>query len=127
MFNIHRLLINKLTEVVQRQSETLVQAHFGFVAPNEWISYCMQRHDVAPYDFDVISNPELLREGPAISDFLHPDRIVVGVGANNEQSAQLLCRIYKPTNERQLLLHQKCSAGRSSRGQAGQRVVGPPI
>ena len=54
----------------------------------------MQRHGVAPHDFDVVSNPEFLREGTAISGFLHPDRIVVG--ANNEQSAQLLCRIYEP-------------------------------
>ncbi len=64
------------------------------VYTNEWISYCMQRHGVAPHDFDVVSNPEFLREGTAISGFLHPDRIVVG--ANNEQSAQLLCRIYEP-------------------------------
>ncbi|MGB7169108.1 MAG: hypothetical protein WBD32_08900 [Acidobacteriaceae bacterium] len=64
------------------------------VYTNEWISYCMQRHGVAPHDFDVVSNPEFLREGTAISDFLHPDGIVVG--ANNEQSAQLLCRFYEP-------------------------------
>ena len=54
----------------------------------------MFRHGVAPHLFDVVSNPEFLREGTAITDFLHPDRIVVG--ANNERSAQPLQRIYEP-------------------------------
>jgi UDPglucose 6-dehydrogenase len=40
------------------------------------------------------SNPEFLREGTAIVDFLHPDRIVVGTGT--ERSAELLRRIYEP-------------------------------
>jgi UDPglucose 6-dehydrogenase len=44
--------------------------------------------------FDVVSNPEFLREGTAVIDFLHPDRIVVGAG--NERSANLLKRIYEP-------------------------------
>jgi UDPglucose 6-dehydrogenase len=44
--------------------------------------------------FDVVSNPEFLREGTAIVQFLHPDRIVVGVGS--ERAAELLRRIYEP-------------------------------
>jgi UDPglucose 6-dehydrogenase len=64
------------------------------VYTNEWISQCMLRHGVAPHLFDVVSNPEFLREGTAITDFLHPDRIVVG--ANNERSALLLRQIYEP-------------------------------
>ena len=42
----------------------------------------------------MVSNPEFLREGTAIVQFLHPDRIVVG--ANSERSADLLRRIYEP-------------------------------
>lgn len=64
------------------------------VYTNEWISRCMQRHGVVTTNFDVVSNPEFLREGTAITDFLHPDRIVIG--ANNERSAQVLRRIYEP-------------------------------
>jgi len=42
----------------------------------------------------VVSNPEFLREGAAVSDFLHPDRIVVGTG--DERSAAVMRRIYEP-------------------------------
>jgi len=52
------------------------------------------RHGVDAKSFDVVSNPEFLREGTAIVQFLHPDRIVVG--ANSERSVELLRRIYEP-------------------------------
>jgi UDPglucose 6-dehydrogenase len=64
------------------------------VYTNEWIRRVLHRHGVAPQNFDVVSNPEFLREGTAIMDFLHPDRIVVG--ANTERSAGVLQRIYEP-------------------------------
>jgi UDPglucose 6-dehydrogenase len=45
-------------------------------------------------DFDVASNPEFLREGAAIDDFMRPDRIVVGV--ENEKAADVMAQIYRP-------------------------------
>lgn len=48
--------------------------------------------------FRVASNPEFLREGTAVGDFLHPDRIVVGV--EDEESERLLKEIYRPVLER---------------------------
>ena len=48
------------------------------VYTNEWIRRVLHRHGVDPHSFDVVSNPEFLREGTAVMDFLHPDRIVVG-------------------------------------------------
>uniref|UniRef100_UPI0040567D2D UDP-glucose dehydrogenase family protein n=1 Tax=Candidatus Electronema sp. TaxID=2698783 RepID=UPI0040567D2D len=45
-------------------------------------------------DFDVASNPEFLREGAAIADFMRPDRVVIGV--DSERSELLLREIYKP-------------------------------
>ncbi len=44
--------------------------------------------------FDVASNPEFLREGAAIDDFMRPDRIVVGV--QNEKAADVMAQIYRP-------------------------------
>ena len=64
------------------------------VYTNEWIRRVLRRHGVDPENFDVVSNPEFLREGTAVIDFLHPDRIVVG--ASTERSANLLRRIYEP-------------------------------
>lgn len=47
-------------------------------------------------DFDVASNPEFLREGAAISDFMRPDRVVIGV--ESERALQLLRELYRPLN-----------------------------
>lgn len=47
-------------------------------------------------DFDVASNPEFLREGAAISDFMRPDRVVLGV--ESERAEDLLRELYRPIN-----------------------------
>jgi UDPglucose 6-dehydrogenase len=56
----------------------------------------LQRSDVT-----VVSNPEFLREGTAIYDFLHPDRIIVG--AENRASGQMVCSLYRNTKAPVLL------------------------
>src|SRR5262245_43938682 len=48
----------------------------------------------AHHEFDVVSNPEFLKEGAAISDFMKPDRIVVGT--DNPRTAELLKALYDP-------------------------------
>ena len=47
---------------------------------------------------DVVSNPEFLREGAAIDDFMHPDRVVVGV--NSARGAAVMAEIYRPLSLR---------------------------
>ena len=64
------------------------------VYTNEWIRRVMERNGVAQHLFDVVSNPEFLREGTAVRDFLHPDRIVVGT--DSERAAAVLSKIYEP-------------------------------
>jgi UDPglucose 6-dehydrogenase len=64
------------------------------VYTNEWIRRTIERNGVAGEMFDVVSNPEFLREGTAVADFLHPDRIVVG--SNTARAAAVLAGIYAP-------------------------------
>lgn len=64
------------------------------VYTNEWIRRVIERNGVPTEMFDVTSNPEFLREGTAVVDFLHPDRIVVG--AATERASTLLKSLYEP-------------------------------
>jgi len=47
-------------------------------------------------EFSVVSNPEFLKEGAAVEDFMRPDRIVVG--AEDERAIQLMRALYAPSS-----------------------------
>ena len=76
-----------------------------------WIEKTLRVYgDGGQVEFDVASNPEFLREGSAVVDFLHPDRIVVGVG--HPRAERLLREMYDPIIRRTFVcpVHSTCSA-----------------
>ncbi len=64
------------------------------VATSDSIARIMLARGVRRDQFEVVSNPEFLREGTAVVDFLHPDRILVGT--QSDRAYQILERVYKP-------------------------------
>lgn len=64
------------------------------VLTSQWIRRTLRFNGAREENFDVISNPEFLREGTAIEDFLYPDRIVIG--ADSDRARALARRIYQP-------------------------------
>jgi UDPglucose 6-dehydrogenase len=64
------------------------------VYTSEWVRKIILRNGTDPELFDVASNPEFLREGTAVTDFLFPDRIVIG--CDSERSAAILREVYEP-------------------------------
>jgi UDPglucose 6-dehydrogenase len=64
------------------------------VYTSDWIRTIMLRNGADPASFDIASNPEFLREGTAVTDFLYPDRIVLG--ADNDRCISVLREIYEP-------------------------------
>ncbi|HEX8924566.1 MAG TPA: UDP-glucose/GDP-mannose dehydrogenase family protein [Terriglobales bacterium] len=68
------------------------------VMTNHWIKRALQLNGAEQKNFEVISNPEFLREGTAVVDFLYPDRIVVG--CDTERGRAVMREIYKPLIDR---------------------------
>ncbi|MDO9464654.1 MAG: UDP-glucose/GDP-mannose dehydrogenase family protein [bacterium] len=71
--------------------KSTVPVHTG-----EWVRRTVKLNNIHGVDFDVVSNPEFLREGSAISDFMHPDRIVIGV--ESEKARKIMAKLYQPLN-----------------------------
>jgi UDPglucose 6-dehydrogenase len=77
------------------------------VGTGEFVREVISRQQPSPIEFDVVSNPEFLREGSAIEDTLRPDRIVIG--APTQQVAMTLVELYAPL-ERPMIITDLPSA-----------------
>ena len=64
------------------------------VGTGKMIADIIKRHQKVKINFDIASNPEFLREGSAIEDFLRPNRVVIG--ASSEQAIAILKDLYRP-------------------------------
>ncbi|MFA5356558.1 MAG: UDP-glucose/GDP-mannose dehydrogenase family protein [Candidatus Omnitrophota bacterium] len=66
------------------------------VETGKWLKHTISTYIKRSVKFDVASNPEFLREGQAINDFMHPDRVVIGV--ESKRARDILSGLYKPLN-----------------------------
>lgn len=66
------------------------------VETGAWVKKTIATYVKKGHKFDVVSNPEFLREGSAINDFTHPDRIVIG--AESPKARKIMTNLYQPLN-----------------------------
>jgi len=64
------------------------------VGTGKRLATLIRKHQRKPVEFSVVSNPEFLREGAAISDFMRPDRVVIG--SSDEQGIAIMRDLYRP-------------------------------
>ncbi|MGQ9681864.1 MAG: UDP-glucose dehydrogenase family protein [Anaerolineae bacterium] len=64
------------------------------IGTGDWVADIINRHRQNGVDFWVVSNPEFLREGSAVHDFLNPDRVVLG--SENREAAEKVAQLYLP-------------------------------
>jgi UDPglucose 6-dehydrogenase len=65
------------------------------IGTGDVVSEVIQRHN-ARFPVEVVSNPEFLREGSALRDFMEPDRVVIG--AHKREAAERVAKLYEPLN-----------------------------
>ncbi len=66
------------------------------VGTGDWVAEIIKKKQKEPIPFWVVSNPEFLREGSAISDFMNPDRVVLG--SQHPEAAQKVAELHRPLN-----------------------------
>ncbi|PIS38562.1 MAG: UDP-glucose 6-dehydrogenase [Nitrospirae bacterium CG08_land_8_20_14_0_20_52_24] len=64
------------------------------VGTGKWVEGIIRKHQAEPCTFDVVSNPEFLREGSAIEDFMRPNRVVIGT--SSDQAQAIMRDLYRP-------------------------------
>lgn len=62
------------------------------VGTGEYVKNLIQKH--TPHEFDVVSNPEFLKQGAAVDDFLKPDRVIIG--SDSQKATEIMQELYSP-------------------------------
>ena len=90
--NEYKVIVNKSTVPIGTATKIKEIINKNVIARSEatWQSQPTLR----PLDFDIVSNPEFLREGSAVYDFTHPDKIVIGT--ESDRALKILQEIYRP-------------------------------
>jgi UDPglucose 6-dehydrogenase len=80
--------------IAKEMSDSLIIVNKSTVpiGTGDWVAEIVEQHIRPGLEFAVVSNPEFLREGAAINDFLHPDRIVLG--STDPEAAQKVAQLY---------------------------------
>ena len=87
-----RLAVESIADVLDAYT-VIVNKSTVPVGTGDWVAEIMEsRGKKRSVDFDVVSNPEFLREGSAISDFMNPDRVVLG--ATNRDAAEAVAQLH---------------------------------
>ena len=100
--NEYKVIVNKSTvpvgtaarikEIITKNQNVIAREQSDRSNPN--LNRRTGVSPVYPISFDVVSNPEFLREGSAIHDFTHPDKIVIG--SNSDKALKIMQEIYRP-------------------------------
>lgn len=87
--NVARVIAENLTEYRLIVEKSTVPVQTG-----EWVYKTIKENAPRRSFFDVASNPEFLREGSAVHDFLNPDRIILGV--SSKRAEKIMRKLYEP-------------------------------
>lgn len=103
--------VEKVTRLIAENSSSyklIVEKSTVPVQTGKWIKRTLKLYNKNKIELELASNPEFLREGSAVEDFLHPDRIVIGV--QSEKAEKTLREIYSPIIEKSFdcPIHTNC-------------------
>ncbi|MGB2599794.1 MAG: UDP-glucose/GDP-mannose dehydrogenase family protein [Candidatus Omnitrophota bacterium] len=93
--------IEKVSRVIAKcinSYKLIVEKSTVPIETGKWVEYTIDTFKKSGADFDVASNPEFLREGTAIEDFMNPDRVVIGV--ESQKAEEMLKELYKPLDDK---------------------------